>query len=124
MKWLNNILKYVVGMMSIGIISGAECALLDEWSLDSTILSIVYALIAPFLPLIICTLASFWDKTWARVLMITGCLVQYIFALSFVIDLPLDQLSPFMPVLAAIYTVFLICIIVSLIIDRKKKSIK
>ena len=124
MKWLYSILKYVVGMMAIAAFAGAECIQLMEWSHDSSILSILLAFLAPYPPILICMIADIWDKIWGLVLKITGCLTQFIIALGFVFDVPLDEQSPFMPALAGIYILLFIVLTVLLIKNRKSLSIK
>lgn len=124
MKWLYSILKYVVGIMVVGAFAAAVCVQLMEWSHDSSFLSILLAFLAPYPHVLICMIADIWDKIWGLVLKITGCLVQLIVALGFVIDVPLDEQSPFMPALAGFYIVLLIVLIVLLIKNRKSLSIK
>ena len=124
MKWLYNILKYVVGMMAIGAFAGAECFQLMEWSHDSSFLSILLAFFAPFPPILICMIADIWDKIWGLVLKITSCLVQFIIALDFVLNVPLDEQSPFMPTLTGFYIVFFIVLIVLAIKNKKVEIIK
>lgn len=124
MKWLNSILKYLVGMMIISAFAGAECIQLMEWSHDSSFLSILLAFLAPFPPILICMIADIWDKIWGLVLKITGCLTQFIIALGFVFDVPLEEQSPFMPAMAALYVLLIIFLIVFFIKNRKELIVK
>lgn len=121
-KVLNGILKYVVGIMVIGVLSSMECILLEMWGHDNSFLSVLLAFIAPFPPLLLCIVAVSWDKVWGFVLMITSCLVQFIIALVFTFDVPLDQQSPYMPVLALVYIASIISFIVFFIKNRKEAS--